>query len=165
MYRCQTETCVLFSLKNFCLGTVIHLRDLKFFRLPSKHLLLLVTVKTSCLCCWNLFVFVVILSGKLWCSEWCQDHNYHMQVIPSIHRYVNVWRQVNVDYCWIWSESLQRTFLRKQIFLNHGIVVVLVKLIVTRYCYSKTDGYSASDLTALAKDAALGPIRGLCRVW
>ena len=25
-----------------------------------------------------------------------------------------------------------------------------------------TDGYSGSDLTALAKDAALGPIRGMC---
>jgi hypothetical protein len=29
------------------------------------------------------------------------------------------------------------------------------------FIFSVTDGYSGSDLTNLAKDAALGPIRGL----
>lgn len=52
------------------------------------------------------------------------------------------------------SELLRKLLTKQGCKLSQSELKRLAKL---------TDGYSGSDLTALAKDAALGPIRGKCR--
>lgn len=51
-----------------------------------------------------------------------------------------------------------RAALLRRLLERHGAPLATSELIRLAHL---TDGYSGSDLTALAKDAALGPIRGM----
>ena len=51
----------------------------------------------------------------------------------------------------------KKVLVRRQDYVNYAMMYVLPD--VSLFC-RQTEGYSGSDLTALARDAALGPIRG-----
>lgn len=55
-----------------------------------------------------------------------------------------------------------RAALLRRLLERHGAPLATSELLRLSHL---TDGYSGSDLTALAKDAALGPIRGIVSVY